>query len=83
MSESELQASGWSPHWAEDISRALASAREASPERRLVVFLAALSAETLRLASLESGGIRPSRGVRSHLPEGCLQIQALRRLRTN
>src|SRR5262249_40613956 len=42
----------------EDISRALASARQASSERRLVVFLAALSAETLRLA--------PCRGGRSH-----------------
>ena len=42
------------PQWAQDISRALASARQTSPERALVVFLAALSAETLRLAAAES-----------------------------
>ena len=49
------ESSGSPPPWAQDISRALASARQASPERRLVVFLAALSTETLRLAGSESG----------------------------
>ena len=45
MNESELQSSGSIPRWAEDISRARASASYASSDRRLVVFLAALSAE--------------------------------------
>ena len=49
------ESSGSPPPWAQGISRALASARQASPERRLVVFLAALSTETLRLAGSESG----------------------------
>jgi hypothetical protein len=40
--------------WAEDIAGAFASAKEIPPERRLVVFLAALSLETLRLAGAES-----------------------------
>jgi len=42
------------PPWARDISNALASAKEAPPEQRLVMFLAPLSAETLRLAGAES-----------------------------
>jgi hypothetical protein len=42
------------PPWARDISNALASAKEAPPEQRLVMFLAALSAEMLRLAGAES-----------------------------
>src|SRR5881296_3648865 len=42
------------PPWARDISNALASAKEAPPEQRLVMFLVALSAETLRLACAES-----------------------------
>ena len=54
MTEFEIESSGSPPQWAQDISRALASAREASPEHRLVVFLAGLSIETLRLAGAES-----------------------------
>ncbi len=54
MTEFASESSGSRPTWAQDTSRALASAKRAAPERRLAVFLAALSSETLRLAGAES-----------------------------
>ncbi len=40
--------------WARDIARAFASAEQASPEQRLVVFLGRLTVDTLRLAGAET-----------------------------
>ncbi len=51
MSEFE---EGWPAAWFHDISSAYAFSKQIRPERRLQVFLEALSAETLRLALSEA-----------------------------
>lgn len=54
-SEFNAEDGGYLPNWIQNVSSALAFARESAPERSLVSFLAALSTETLRLAVSDSG----------------------------
>src|SRR5262245_43882650 len=56
MSEPPMEPLGSEQTWIDNISRAFAEATKIAPERRLAVFLAALSAKTLRLVVSESAG---------------------------
>jgi len=55
MSEPPIDPTGSESKWTEDISSAFAAARDVALERRLEVFLVALSTKTLRLVASEPG----------------------------